>query len=386
MAEQLDWRAAKLLRTRDLSPDIRLFEIEPTGDFVTPKAGSHINVTVQIGEKDGAPMGYAFIDTQLVRTLPETLLVLVSPEGTVAKLLLLAFYEPPEYEAPARWLAQFDGKPLGPDLRVEREIHGIAGATWGPADGVVDPHLATSAFLDLARRHGATVRFRSPVTSIEPGDEWTVRAGQHTIRAQYVVNAAGGWSGEVAALSGLAVPVVHSRRNIYATAAGAIDRPVPMTIDLGTGVYVRSEGTRLLFGGARPDQPDGYDTSVDWDWMESALGAAVNRFPWVADLPLDRRACWAGTYENSPDHHGIKRLPRRPSSPCGSLSIAAAPFAVRTGNSAPACVRNAGPSATSRQCASQEANGSGGVASTVKPASRGPRHDARSTVAAARPR
>jgi vanillate O-demethylase ferredoxin subunit len=51
MAEQLDWRAAKLLRTRDLTPDIRLFEIEPSGDFVIPKPGSHINVTVQIGER-----------------------------------------------------------------------------------------------------------------------------------------------------------------------------------------------------------------------------------------------------------------------------------------------------------------------------------------------
>ncbi len=51
MAEQLDWRPAKLLRTRDLSPDIRLFEIEPSGDFVVPKPGSHINVTVQIGER-----------------------------------------------------------------------------------------------------------------------------------------------------------------------------------------------------------------------------------------------------------------------------------------------------------------------------------------------
>jgi ferredoxin-NADP reductase len=49
MAEQLEWRNAKLLRTRDLTRDIRLFEIEPAGDFVIPKAGSHINVTVQIG-------------------------------------------------------------------------------------------------------------------------------------------------------------------------------------------------------------------------------------------------------------------------------------------------------------------------------------------------
>jgi len=109
----------------------------------------------------------------------------------------------------------------------------------------------------------------------------------------------------VAALAGLTVPVVHSRRNIYATAPGALAAPLPMTIDLGTGVYVRSEGPRLMFGGARPDQADGYDTRVDWPWMESVLALAVARFPWVADLPFDRAACWAGTYENSPDHHGI---------------------------------------------------------------------------------
>lgn len=86
-------------------------------------------ITVHVGEKDGAPMGYAFIDSQVVRTLPETMLILVSPEGSVAKLLLLAFYEPPEYEASERWLEQFPGKTLGPGLRVEREIHGIAGST-----------------------------------------------------------------------------------------------------------------------------------------------------------------------------------------------------------------------------------------------------------------
>lgn len=70
-----------------------------------------------------------------------------------------------------------------------------------------------------------------------------------------------------------------------------------MTIDLGTGFYLRSEGQRLLFGAARPDQADGYDVSVDWPWMESVLRIGVSRFPWLAVLPLDRAACWAGTYE-----------------------------------------------------------------------------------------
>jgi len=199
------------------------------------------------------------------------------------------------------------------DLAAAAEItpcspEGLGGAVWGLQDGVVDPHLATAAYLQLARADGANVYFRHPVTRIEHADAdggWTVTAGGRVIHAQYVVNAAGGWAGAVAALAGLEVPVVHSRRNIYSTAPGALERALPMTVDLGTGVYVRSEGPRLLFSAGRSDQVDGYDVSVDWPWMETVLERAVDRFPWLADLPLDRAGCWAGTYENSPDHHGI---------------------------------------------------------------------------------
>lgn len=182
---------------------------------------------------------------------------------------------------------------------------GLAGATWGPADGVVDPHLATTAYLQLARSAGVQVLFRHRVTAVAFDGGWKVAAGERRFDARWVVNAAGGWAGELAALAGLSVPVVHSRRNIYATAPGALADPVPMTIDIGTGVFVRSEGSRLLFGGARPDQEDGYDLTVDWPWLEAMLEQAVVRFPWLADLPLDRSGCWAGTYENTPDHHGI---------------------------------------------------------------------------------
>lgn len=191
---------------------------------------------------------------------------------------------------------------------------GIRGATWGPADGVVDPHLATSAYVALARAGGADIRFSSPVAAVERlGNGWQVAVGGSFVRADFVVNAAGGWAGELAALAGLSVPVVHSRRNIYASAPGALEAVLPMSIDVTSGVFVRSEGPRLLFGAANPAESDGYRTDVDWPWMESVLGRGVTRFPWLADLPLDRAGCWAGTYENTPDHHGI--LGADPSAP-----------------------------------------------------------------------
>jgi sarcosine oxidase subunit beta len=188
------------------------------------------------------------------------------------------------------------------------ETHDLAGATWGSADGVVDPHLVTTAFLTLARQRGARVLFGHRVVGIEhdeSADGWTLRAGEQTVRAQHVVNAAGGWAGEVAALAGCDVPVAHYRRNVYASAPGAVERRLPMTIDMATGVYLRSEGTRVLFGLSRLDEVAGYATTVDWEWMESTLEVGVDRFPWLADLPLDRGACWAGTYEISPDNVGI---------------------------------------------------------------------------------
>ena len=49
MREVMEWQTGRLRSVRDVTPDIRLFEIEPDGKFKAPTPGSHINVTVQIG-------------------------------------------------------------------------------------------------------------------------------------------------------------------------------------------------------------------------------------------------------------------------------------------------------------------------------------------------
>lgn len=86
-------------------------------------------VTLHTGWKDGEVVGYAFIDTQVVRTLPEACLIVLSPEGAVRTLRVLAFYEPEDYLPTDRWLGQFEGRGLTPDLAVNHGIQGIAGAT-----------------------------------------------------------------------------------------------------------------------------------------------------------------------------------------------------------------------------------------------------------------
>jgi hypothetical protein len=86
-------------------------------------------LTIYVGRRGGEVIGYAIFDTHIVRTLPETFLVVLTPAGAVSATHLLAFYEPPEYAPPDRWLAQFQGAELTNELRVGRGIAGITGST-----------------------------------------------------------------------------------------------------------------------------------------------------------------------------------------------------------------------------------------------------------------
>ena len=201
------------------------------------------------------------------------------------------------------------------DRFVDLDPTGLAGATFGPIDGVVDPHSVAHAYLSMARKLGAEVRFRHEITAIAKShDGWELTlsrpdAGGNavgTIRAHAVVNAAGCWAGEVARLAGIEVPVEPVRRMIYLSAPRP-DRPadLPMTVDLSSGFYVRPEADRLLFGRSNPDEPAGFTTGMDWDWFEACLEVAAARFPWFLDESLDRAASWYGYYEMTPDHNAV---------------------------------------------------------------------------------
>jgi len=86
-------------------------------------------VTRYVARRDGALLGTAYLDTHRVRTLEETLLIVVAPNGTVARVDVLTFREPEEYKPKDAWFDQFDDRTLDADLAVKRGIHGITGAT-----------------------------------------------------------------------------------------------------------------------------------------------------------------------------------------------------------------------------------------------------------------
>ena len=85
--------------------------------------------TIHSARRGTELLGYAVLDVRTVRTLPEALLIVLTPDGAVRSVRVLAFHEPTEYQPPDRWLALLSGKKLGPELHLKRDIHQIAGAT-----------------------------------------------------------------------------------------------------------------------------------------------------------------------------------------------------------------------------------------------------------------
>lgn len=82
-----------------------------------------------VATRDGRRVGRAYVDTHVIRTKKESLLVSLDATGAVLRIDVTAFLEPGEYEAPSRWMRQYDGRALADDLAVERVIRPIAGAT-----------------------------------------------------------------------------------------------------------------------------------------------------------------------------------------------------------------------------------------------------------------
>lgn len=81
------------------------------------------------GTSNGRVVGYAYFDTHLVRTLQETVMVVVTPDGKVDRIDILSFSEPQDYLPKERWMDQFEGKKLDGELSLKRSIRPISGAS-----------------------------------------------------------------------------------------------------------------------------------------------------------------------------------------------------------------------------------------------------------------
>ena len=122
---KLAFPGAKVERQSLFLTDAEVAEVAKLSGGPRPSALA----TAYAAMKDGKLVGTGYFDTHLVRTLPETVMVVVSPAGTIARIEVLSFSEPEEYLPREHWYAQFPGKALDEELSVKRGIRAVSGAT-----------------------------------------------------------------------------------------------------------------------------------------------------------------------------------------------------------------------------------------------------------------
>jgi sarcosine oxidase subunit beta len=181
----------------------------------------------------------------------------------------------------------------------------LAGA-FHARDGLADPNSVVQGYASGARRLGAQLLTDVEVTGIRlaGGKIERVITAHGEVATRTVVNAAGPWAGEVGRMAGVDIPIVPVRRQIVVTGPiPEVPPDFPFVIDFAQSLYFHREGPGILTGMSNPDQPVGFDQSVDKEWELVHLTAAMKRLPILERAGLASR--WAGLYEVSPDAHPI---------------------------------------------------------------------------------
>lgn len=73
--------------------------------------------------------GYAILNTHLLRTKSETVMYVIGRDGRLINAEILAFFEPSEYMQSEKWLMIFENQNLDNELRIDRDVPNITGAT-----------------------------------------------------------------------------------------------------------------------------------------------------------------------------------------------------------------------------------------------------------------
>lgn len=133
----------------------RVFLTQPQMARIGEMAGVEVEsglVARYLATEGGRIVGRAYVDTHVVRTKRESLLISLESDGRVKRIDVTAFLEPTEYQAGERWLQQYHQQALNDDLAVQRAIRPIAGATLtaGATNAAVRRVLAIDRVLELS--------------------------------------------------------------------------------------------------------------------------------------------------------------------------------------------------------------------------------------------
>jgi sarcosine oxidase, subunit beta len=245
-------------------------------------------------ERLGHPSGYRDQGYLFVATKPSHLDYLKANQALQKKLGLKQ----------VRMLTRQEIVETVPQLRSDD----VLGGSFCPTDGFVDPYSVMVGFTTRSCEQGAALWRATEVKAIhhDAAGISGVETTRGPVSTRIVVNAAGAWAAQAAALAGIDLPVEPMRRMLIPTEPfDGVSHEVPMVIDMTNGFHFRPESLGFLLAWNDPEETTGYKTDFDPAFIEKVLIRAADRVPCFENLAVNPKRAWAGLYEMSPDHHAI---------------------------------------------------------------------------------
>lgn len=194
-----------------------------------------------------------------------------------------------------------EAKRLVPEL----ELSGVVAASYNATDGVVFPWPLVWGYAEGARRYGVEIQTHTTVTGfqVQGAKIQAVETNCGVIETHTVVNAAGAWSPQVAALLGVKLPNHPHRHEICST------EPLkpwlqPLVADLENGLYFSQSMRGEIVGGiSNQDVPPGLNMDSSSEFLRCYADALTSLVPKLGSVKVLRQ--WAGCYDLTPDANPI---------------------------------------------------------------------------------
>ncbi|MBV9543782.1 MAG: FAD-dependent oxidoreductase [Chloroflexi bacterium] len=182
-----------------------------------------------------------------------------------------------------------DARQLAPFLDSENAL-----AIWyNPSDLYLEPGDLPRAYVRAAEKLGASILPNTAVTGVRTraGSIEQVVTERGEVETPVVVDAAGAWAALVADMTGIRVPIVPTRHQLYITRPiEGVEAEQPIVRVLDVNVYVRPERGGLMVGGYEPDplqvdmrqMPEGFqiqDLALDFEPLRRLTDEVSGEFP-----------------------------------------------------------------------------------------------------------
>ena len=195
--------------------------------------------------------------------------------------------------ADAPTVRRIDADELARRLPLLRENYAV-GAMWDSGTSEIDVAGLHQGYLRQFKARGGVILTRAEVAALlRARGSWQIRAGQHSLTADIVVNAAGAWADEIGRMAEAErIGLVPKRRTalMIDVPAGLDLKDAALVIDVDEQFYLKPDAGKLLISPANEDpeppcdvQPDEMDIAVCVDRIERAFNLSVRRIenPWA---------------------------------------------------------------------------------------------------------